>query len=275
MLREINIQLLVTAADGWTQDLQYPTAVDANGNPTAWAHLSKLGDDTSGLIRSGRIWWDPPSDWKPIRVNGSAPMYYVRFLSTSSGTSPVARTILGRDYTGARGGTSGVVPAFDPAADLNHDGYLNDTEYAHRAAGMDARFLYESRAVYDGYGEMRFTTDPSDGAFQLWAINYMQRFLQGRPSVVGLFVDNSVGTLPDGFATVRESVTWYTNDYTWLLGAIARAVAPRLVMANTASGGQVSRIDGYFRETALQPLADPYYQFESVAASVASLSTLR
>ena len=35
------------------------------------------------------------------------------------------KAILGRDYTNARGTTSGVIPAFDSNADLNHDGYLN------------------------------------------------------------------------------------------------------------------------------------------------------
>ena len=46
----------------------------------------------------------------------------MRFATTAGGTAPVAKTILGRDYVNARGTTSGVIPAFDASADLNHDG---------------------------------------------------------------------------------------------------------------------------------------------------------
>ena len=113
----------------------------ADGTPTAWAPLTTISDGTAGLTKSGQIIFDPPVDWVPASVNGTARLYYLRYRTLTAGTAPVATTLLGRDYVNANGGTSGVIPAFDTAADLNHDGYLTDAEYARRAPGKDARFL--------------------------------------------------------------------------------------------------------------------------------------
>ena len=59
-------------------------------------------------------------------------MYYLRFRVTTgtAAQNPVLKTVFGRDYVNANGGTTGVIPAFDYAADTNHDGYLNDAEFA-------------------------------------------------------------------------------------------------------------------------------------------------
>ena len=69
--------------------------------------------------------------------------------------------ILGREYT--KGST---IPAFDAQADTDHDGYLNNAEYAKRRSGYDARFVYESRLFYPNYGPMRFATNVSDANFR-------------------------------------------------------------------------------------------------------------
>src|SRR5262249_52457633 len=115
--REINVTLTTPAAGGWAAALEYPTAVDAAGNPTAWATLTPLADGTSGLRAPGRLASAPPPDWVPASLTGSAPLYYVRFRPTAGGTAPVAATVLGRDYVGANGGTTGTIPAFDSSAD--------------------------------------------------------------------------------------------------------------------------------------------------------------
>src|SRR5262249_55427564 len=175
--REINITLSRGASAGWQGVLEYASAVDSSGNPTGWTTLRTLSDTTVGLRRSGQILFDPPADWKSSSINGTNPIYYVRIRTISDGVAPVARQILGRDYVGANGRNSGIIPAFDSSADTNHDGYLNNTEYAHRHAGMNARFVYESRALTN-YGQERPPTNPASSGFRNWAIDYSKRFLQ-------------------------------------------------------------------------------------------------
>ena len=119
----------------------------------------------------------------------------------------MANTVLGRDYVNARGGTSGTVPAFDANADRNHDGYLSDTEYAYRRGGSDARFEYESRLFYPAYGQMRFATNPADGGFRNWAVDYARRFLAANPGADGLFLDNSYGRLQVDARILREPMS--------------------------------------------------------------------
>jgi hypothetical protein len=273
--REINLKMILGASGGWAAQLEYPTAVDANGNPTQWARLSRLGDDTNTAQTSGRIWYDPPADWKKISVNGSAPMYYVRFRTTSAGNAPVAASILGRDYTGANGGNSGVIPAFDWSADTDGDGYLNDAEYANRKAGMDARFAYESRAVFGSYGEERFATNPSNPSFRIWAVTYLTQLVQNQPSSVGLFVDNSEGDPPAMGGQVVEGTSSYTQDYASLLNDASRAIAPRLLMANTITPQVIRQSTGAFEEFALRPMSSTYDQFEATAALIAQEQALR
>jgi hypothetical protein len=266
--REINVSLLAAGSSTWAATLEYPTAVDAAGNPTAWAPLSLLSDGTAGVTRSGQITFDPPANWIPASVNGSARMYFVRFRTTAAGSPPSARSILGRDFTGAAGGNSGVIPVFDTSADLNGDGYLNDAEYAGRTPGMNARFLYESRALYGSYGEMRFAANPSSPGFQAWAVDQVRALVRGQPSSVGVFMDNSPGDLPPIGVPTREPTATYAQDYATLLNTVTRAVAPRPLLANTTNAQVVRQTTGAFEEFVFQPMAETPAQFEAVAALV-------
>ena len=165
-----------------------------------------------------------------------------------------------RDYVNARGTTAGVIPAFDASADLNHDGYLSDAEYAMRKPGMDARFLYESRIPYGNYGQMRFATNPSNDAFRNWAVDYSTHLLATVSQATGLFMDNSTGKPAFDPTTVRESTSFYATDYGNLLHAINRAVVPRWVLANTAGGSTsadavILQTHAYFEEFAIRALA--------------------
>jgi hypothetical protein len=185
--------------------------------------------------------------------------------------------VLGRDYVGANGTSSGVIPAFDGTADADHDGYLNDAEYANRAPGMDARFAYESRVF--SYGQMRFATNPGDAAFRGWAADFDVRYLSSNPLAAGLFMDNSLGKAPAAAGSVLEPVASYAGDYATLLYEIGRAIAPRWILANTAGGGAdanptVQRVQGYYEEFAIAPLANNYPQFERLAGMVANRGTL-
>jgi hypothetical protein len=278
--REINVALLSGPRGGWRAALEYPTQVDAAGNPTAWAPLPLLTDTTAGLGRTGQVLFDPPADWKPASVSGSARLYYVRFRTTAAGTAPTAADVLGDDYTGAGNGTSGVIPGFDYAADANHDGYLSDAEYARAAPGLTARFAYQGRALYGSYGEMRFATDPSSPDLRSWSVDYFTRLLAQQPSAAGLFVDNSADLAPVTAAGVVEPVSSYANDYATLLNAVAQAVAPHWLLANTAGGGTaadavVGRNTAYYEEFGLRPLSGSWKQFEDTAALVAHRAALQ
>jgi hypothetical protein len=278
--REINVSLVSGAASGWSATIEYPTAVDSFGNPTAWATLRTLSNTTAGLTRSGQILFDPPRDWKAASLGGSARLYYVRFRTVANGRAPVGNTLFGRDYVGARGTTRGTIPAFDAAADLDRDGYLNDAEYARRASGKNARFAYESRMFYGHYGQMRFGVNVSNAALRAWAVNYSQRYLASRPFASGLFVDNSIGSPLVDPQQVLEPVSSYAADYGSLLNAIGRAIAPRWILANTAGAGTradaiVRQNTAYYEEFAIRPLSHNYRNFEDVAALIARRQALQ
>jgi hypothetical protein len=276
---EINLQLTSGTKSGWSGQLEYPSGVDENGKPTEWNRLNILDDNTSGLVQSGQLRFDPPSDWKAASIGSSPRLYYVRFRTTEVGIAPVARTILGRDYVQANGKSSGVIPAFDAKADLNHDGYLNDNEYKQRTPGKDARFIHESRMPTESYGQMRFCVNVSDPNFRKWAVDSCLRELRRYPQAAGLFMDNSDGKVPVQPKEVIEPVSAYAVDYGAMLLDISRAIAPRWILANTA-GGQV-RADPvvrqnpiYFEEFAIRPMSHHWSYFEDLAGTVARRAAL-
>ena len=212
-------------------------------------------------------------------VNGSAGMYYVRFVTTHIGTAPIASAILGYDYVDAGGTSSGVVPVFDRSADKNGDGYLNATEYANRTPGMNAQFAYQSRIFYPSYGQMRFATNVSNPEFQQWAIWYTRNLLQANPNAAGVFVDNSPGKIAIDPSAVAESLSNYSTAYASLLKAVNKAIAPNWLVANVAGGGTavypiaaagVSVLD----ESVLRPEAATWSQFEDVASNVQQMQML-
>jgi hypothetical protein len=234
--REINVTTAVAAKSGWSGVWEYASAVDANGTPAAWKTLNLKADGTSGLKSSGTITFDPPSDWVTSSIGGSPREYYLRMRSTT-GTAvdaPQLRSMLGRDYVRANGGASGVIPAFDYAADKDHDGYLNDAEFATRSAGKDARFIHETRLFYPNYGQMRFVTNPSSSALRKWAAEYHEKLLTQFPLADGFFMDNAHGKVPFAGIAVLEPTTTYSADSGALVEGVNRAIYPKWVMSNTA-----------------------------------------
>ena len=210
--REITVDLKTAGDWRWKAQLEYSTARDSAGRPTGWKTLSTISDGTGGLRRSGTITFDPPSNWRTAKVDGSDQLFLVRFRTVGTGTAPVANSFSGRDYVKAGTSTAGTIPAFDSRADRNGDGYLADYEYRYRRSGFDARFEYESRLFYPGYGQMRFATNPANGGFRNWAVDYPRRFLAKYPQADGLFLDNSVGKLQTE-AELLERKTNYAEDY--------------------------------------------------------------
>lgn len=271
--REINFALASGAGSGWTGVLEYPTAIDAYGDPTAWAPLPTLTNSTAGFTRSGQILFDPPANWVPAVFGpNAARLYYVRIRTVNGGVAPVAVKILGADYVHANGNKSGVIPVFDASADANHDGYLNDQEYAHRQQGMDARFLYQSRLFYSNYGQMRFATNPASTGFQSWAVNYTYQLLSNLPLADGLFIDNVTGLPPAGASKVVESVSNYAQGFAAMLGAIRQKIAPRWLIINADGAKEtdplVQQSTAYFHEFGIRALAQNFTQFQDEAAVV-------
>jgi hypothetical protein len=268
--REINLTLNSPAGRGWSAVLEYPKAADDGGAPKAWATLATVSDTTAGLTRSGQVTFDPPADWKTAAVGDSGRLYYVRFRTMAGASPPVAASILSRDYVGAKGTTAGTVPAFDAKADANGDGYLDDAEYAKRAPGKDARFLYESRMLTESYGQMRYGTRPADAGFRAWCVDYHVRLLRDQPLAGGLFMDNAHGKPPVRAGDVLEPLDAFGEEFGAILHAIGDAIAPRLVLANTAGGTRtaesiIRQSPFYFEEFALRPLAHHHATVEDLA----------
>jgi hypothetical protein len=278
LFREIDVSLQSSAAAGWGGQWQYVTAVDAKGNPTAWARLDLLQDGTGGMRRSGAVTFDPPANWVTASIDGSARLYYVRFVTTSGGVAPVVRTLLGADYTNSRGTAGGTIPVFDYAAAGGKD-YLTAAEYAKRKPGDNAWFAYQSRVFYPSYGPNRFATNVSDPAFRAWAVNYEDRLLAASPLAAGVFIDNSVGKLAIDPSTVRESMADYSAAYGTLLGAIDKSLGTKWVIANTGGGGSsadpvVANGVSYLEEFALRPMSANAVQFQDLAATLAARQQL-
>jgi hypothetical protein len=275
---EVNVSLASGGGRGWSAALEYVNRVDAAGKPAGWKAVTARTNTTGGLARSGRVTFEPPADWKPAVLGRSARLHFVRFRTLRGGTIPVANNLLGRDYVGAKGTITGVIPAFDFKADRNKDGYLDDAEYARRAPGKDARFAYESRMLTESYGQMRFSANPCSAGFRAWAVDYHTRVSKQFPLASGFFMDNSDGKPPVAGSQVVERMSSYAADYGAMLGAISKAIGPRWVLANT---GQEKRADpvvrynpAYMDEFAIRPLAHHYVYFEDLAASVARRAKL-
>lgn len=243
--RELNFTVQ-SAAVGWGGRIEYVSEVNADGSPKAWKTLSLLSNGTNGFTTTGQVLFDPPTDWKAAKLRGTTQLlYYVRVVTTQ-GTGPTARSLFGRDYVGAGSGSTGTIPAFDDLADKNGDGYLTNTEYATRRAGMNARFEHESRLFYPYYGQMRFVTNPNGLAEQKWAADYHKRLMAANPHADGVFLDNSNGKLPFAGTPVKESVATFTEDLAAAVGAVTRALPGKWVVANTV--GSIAEGDPIARE---------------------------
>lgn len=272
--REINVQIRTPGASTWSAVLEYATARDAQGKPTSWKPLRKISDTTNGFRQSGKLTFDPPSDWRTSKIDSPDFLYYVRLRTTGAGAAPVVNSITGRDYVNAKGTIKGTIPAFDSAADRDFDGYLSDTEYARRRPGFDARFRYESRLFYPAYGQMRFATNPGNGGFRNWAVAFAKKFLAQYPTADGLFLDNSYGRLQVDSNVLAESVAKYADDYASLAFSIDSGIGTKWVLANTAGSGvsadPLAKYGiSYIEEFALRPLYHTWQQFRDVAEQTA------
>jgi hypothetical protein len=273
---ELNFTMQRSKQTGWAGAWEYVSAVDANGKPTAWKALPITVDGTNGLARNGQIAFDPPKDWAPsLQANGTARLYTLR-LRTTAGTAaqaPEAKSIFGRDYVGAKGKTTGTIPAFDYASDKDGDGYLNDREYGFRKPGFDARFVHETRLFYPYYGQMRFVANPTSAAYKSFAAEYHAGLLAAAPSADGIFLDNASGRVPFE-SPVLESTANFTAESAAVVAAIRARIGGKTLVANTAGGrtdaNAITSSAGIaYEEFLLRPNAANWSQVNDVAAIVA------
>jgi hypothetical protein len=111
-------------------------------------------------------------------------------------------------------------------------------------------------------------------------VDYHLRLLDSQPLADGVFMDNSDGSAPFKEGVVVEPVAPYASDYGAMVNAIARAAAPRWVIANMGGGGGtadevIRRNPAYFEEFGIRPLAHNYLQFETLAEVIAHRAALR
>ncbi|WP_152558506.1 hypothetical protein [Endozoicomonas numazuensis] len=166
--------------------VEYPSSM-SGGLVSGWSQMV-VKDGTDNLRRSGVISWTPPADWKRAATHdgsgktyGGGPYfgkrmlinegryYLVRLLwKEGTGTPPRLANIRVKDWMpevysvpvssinsnykafNPKGQQVSVrrIPGWDPANDLNGDGYIDDVEFGQRSnAFASARFEWESRVV--------------------------------------------------------------------------------------------------------------------------------
>jgi Bacterial Ig domain len=241
---EVNFDV-TSAAKNWQGRLEYVAEVNADGTAKTWKTLG-ISDTTANLTRDGKFTFDPPKDWKAAKLVATGETLYRVRIITVAGTGPSVKTILGRDYTGAKGGSAGTIPIFDNLADKDGDGYLNATEYANRRSGYDAKFVHESRLFYPYYGAMRFVANPNTAAYKNWVVDYHARQLAANPLADGFFVDNSNGKLPLDGIQVKEAVGTYTTEMAGTVQQLKAAQPKKWIVTNTvgsfAEGNDIAEV---------------------------------
>jgi len=158
---------LARAGVGGHITIQYASGADA-GNDfkiTSWKTLTVSVDGTHNFTQAGRVSWLPPSDW--VWGKNPAPKFdfrenYGHWLRISgTGYNPTQRPLLDSLKTRSwiildqNAGGQLKNPGWDSLNDRNHDGYVDDTEYANLVdIHATGRFKYEGRLAFNtpGFG---------------------------------------------------------------------------------------------------------------------------
>jgi hypothetical protein len=200
---EVNFNFTTAAGAPFAGVWEYSAGNDSTNNVNNWKALSVISDTTNQMKQSGKVRFTPPSDWTIGQVNNSlfdqdqAREFFVRFRVTVA------------DAQYPRGTGYGIKPAafylpkvvsdttikiygWDAAADLNHDDYLDDTEWASHAANKNARFKWWSRLPGRNYmPPSSFKINPG-GSYKDFEAQY---------------VYNQV-TIPNSAGASRDGVMW-------------------------------------------------------------------
>lgn len=294
---ELNWTLNTKAAASWSGILEYPSAVDANNVPTTWTRMPLISDTTSGLYADGRMHFNPmqtPS-WKRMVAatgavdssaagmlwdtifSGAYPGYYLRYRTVRAGTTPIVGTMHNADFCNQKDSGSGIIPAFDYAADIDGDGYLNDVEYSGHAAIATARFSWHSR-MPTGYGNTVLWGNMAKQTFKAWCATWITRGITS--DLDGYFMDNShAGQLFARNQTVEDTTT-YGQDYGAMLNYTWRNLSStsrgsRFLVPNMGTSPVQSitqQLPIAYMEVMLQD-SDTWTQFNVNANYIANQST--
>ncbi|MEM5777765.1 MAG: hypothetical protein QXJ06_04990 [Candidatus Aenigmatarchaeota archaeon] len=134
--------LKATTTDSYQGIWEYCNLTDINKNCLNWQELVLIEDTTRNFRQSGYIRWQPPFNWQRSSVNGSLPIFYLRFRPLTDKTPPIIKAydldtgiggILRRDYVKEiflkNGNYRWLWPGWDDRNDKNNDGYIDDVEY--------------------------------------------------------------------------------------------------------------------------------------------------
>jgi len=136
---EINVELR-NSASGVAIAWEY-----WNGN--SWSPLTLRSDGTNGLKANGKILFTPPGNWvKSAVVAGKRKKWWVRVVSTGSGTAPVVAAMYGDDWSVP--GQSLTWRGWDRTNGNRLNTGMGSLEYnPNPPANATARFRYQARAL--------------------------------------------------------------------------------------------------------------------------------
>ena len=225
--------------------------------------LNILEDSTQGLMQTGTLRFEIPSDWKPTPDG----MYSVTINSV--GHDATIRSIRGDDFM-QMDGLKGIVPAFDIEADKDGNRALDEQEWPNRRPGFNARFYHQSRLPL--YGRRRYTVRPSLAVTDFFIERTVNQ-LDSKPLYIGVFADNSNGFLrAAGFFSAWESDDAHLIETATMLGKIAAAIAPRHLMLNTGGDARsnplIARVPYSFDEFAIRSKEHKFGQFRALSNSI-------
>ncbi|MCF6264674.1 MAG: immunoglobulin domain-containing protein [Xanthomonadales bacterium] len=149
-------------------EVRYPASIDiTTGVVNQWGTIeSNIVDGTNGLRVSGSVSWQPPNDWikaatydpnsgtgqyfgnTPIELGHKFYVIKICRVEEDINDQPVVQDLMTKDFMPTIGELKRLIRGWDPANDLNGDGYVDNTEFNNLVnSTATARFRYESRVT--------------------------------------------------------------------------------------------------------------------------------
>ena len=164
-------------------------------NGSNWVSLPIQTDNTNGLAKDGKVYFYPPSTWKPSAVNGSHVKYWVRISVSNASVPPTYNTLKGDDWRTSAGAYSGRGWTATAAGRINVG--LGNLEYNPTPPqGHSARFRYQSR-VGGLFGANVHIGNPSNiqSGIRTWAQYLIDQIVATalRQPVDSIMLDDAAG----------------------------------------------------------------------------------
>ncbi|PIS07776.1 hypothetical protein COT78_01825 [Candidatus Berkelbacteria bacterium CG10_big_fil_rev_8_21_14_0_10_43_13] len=203
---QLNFNVTTAATGGWQTNFEY-------WNGTAWLPLTTISDSTNNFSQSGMVHFAPPVNWSVAKLPGDDAAYYWLRFSEADMTKSVtftAHKVLETNtnwdgipaisltpyavsaYSMYRQNV--IIPGWDVTNDTNHDGYVDDIEFANRSNKQaSARFRYQSQ-LPASYLVGRWEANYADPTYQQFAADQARQLLSDT-GTTRLFVDNGYTSL--------------------------------------------------------------------------------